>query len=268
MTTKTMSENTTSTSSTSRTLRFAGHELLRLRRDMATIFFSVGLPIFFYLIFGALQSYGQMEINGGNVAAYVMLGMAFYAGVVGAVGAAGASVTDSRSGWGRQLALTPLRPAQLAFANAVSIAVRAGLPIAAVFIAGALTNAKMQPEQWALTFLACVLCSIPFGFYGLAWTLAIPKENTVGIATGSIVILAFAANMFMPLTGALLDIGRFTPMYGAMMLVRWPLAEGGQVAGMGFTYEPMWYAWVSISVWTAIFVGFCLMMRKRDKNRS
>lgn len=195
-------------------------------------------------------------------------GMAFYAGVVGAVGAAGTSVTDSRSGWGRQLALTPLRPAQLAFANAVSIAVRAVLPIAAVFIAGALTNAKMQPEQWALTFLACVLCSIPFGFYGLAWTLAIPKENTVGIATGSIVILAFAANMFMPLTGALLDIGRFTPMYGAMMLVRWPLAEGGQVAGMGFTYEPMWHAWVSISVWTAIFVGFCLMMRKRDKNRS
>ena len=59
MTTKTMSENTTSTSSTSRTLRFAGHELLRLRRDMATIFFSVGLPIFFYLIFGALQAYGQ-----------------------------------------------------------------------------------------------------------------------------------------------------------------------------------------------------------------
>ena len=61
MTTKTMSTTTTSTSSTSRTLRFAGHELLRLRRDMATIFFSVGLPIFFYLIFGALQSYGPVS---------------------------------------------------------------------------------------------------------------------------------------------------------------------------------------------------------------
>ncbi len=256
----------------STTLRFTGHELLRLRRDMTTIFFSVGLPIFFYLIFGALQSYGEQEMNGGNLAAYVMLGMAFYAGVVGAVGAAGSSVTDSRSGWGRQLALTPLRPWQLAFANTVSIAVRAVLPIAAVFIVGALVRAKMQPEQWALTFIACVLCSIPFGFYGLAWTLVVPKENTVAIATGSIVILAFASNVFMPLTGSLLDIGRFTPLYGAMMLVRWPLAEGAQIADSGvmfdLMFEPMWHAWVSISVWTVIFVGFCLIMRQRDKNRS
>ena len=250
------------------TLRFTGHELLRLRRDMTTLFFSIGLPIFFYLIFGALQDYGDQDINGGNLAAFVMLGMAFYAGVVGAVGAAGSAVTDNRSGWGRQLALTPLRPWQLGFANAVSIAVRAVLPIVAVFIVGGLTRAQMQPEQWAVSFLACVLCSIPFGFYGLAWALLVPKENTIGVATGSIVILAFAGNVFMPLSETLLDIGRFTPMYGAMMLVRWPLAEGAQVVGTGLITEPMWHAWVSIAVWTAIFVGFCLMMGKRDKNRS
>ena len=82
----------------STTLKLAGHELLRLRRDMTTLFFSVGLPIFFYLIFGAMQEYGDQEMNGGNVSAFVMLGMAFYAGVVGAVGAAGTSVTDNRSG--------------------------------------------------------------------------------------------------------------------------------------------------------------------------
>ena len=81
------------------TLKFTGHELLRLRRDMTTLFFSIGLPIFFYLIFGALQDYGEQDVNGGNLAAFVMLGMAFYAGVVGAVGAAGSAVTDNRSRW-------------------------------------------------------------------------------------------------------------------------------------------------------------------------
>lgn len=252
----------------STTLKFAGHELLRLRRDMTTLFFSVGLPIFFYLIFGAMQEYGDQEMNGGNVSAFVMLGMAFYAGVVGAVGAAGTSVTDSRSGWGRQLALTPLRPWQLAFANGLSIAVRAVLPIVAVFIVGGLTRTHMQPDQWALSFVACVLCAIPFGFYGLAWTLVVPKENTVSIATASIVILAFAGNVFMPLSGSLLQVGRFTPMYGAMTLVRWPLAEGAQLLDHGFINDPMWYAWVSIAVWTAIFVGVCLLMGKRDKERS
>lgn len=252
----------------STTLKFTWHELLRLRRDMATLFFSVGLPIFFYLIFGALQDYGDQEMNGGNVAAYVMLSMAFYAGVVGAVGAAGTSITDTRTGWARQLALTPLRPWQLTFANAASITVRAVLPIAAVFIAGGLTKAQMQPDQWILSFLLCSLCAIPFGFYGLAWTLLIPKENTASIASTSIVVLAFAGNVFFPLSGTLLDIGRFTPMYGATLLVRWPLAEGAQTSGTDLMYEPMWLAWVSIAVWTAIFVSACLILRKRDKNRS
>lgn len=252
----------------STTLKFAAHELLRLRRDMTTLFFSIGLPIFFYLIFGALQDYGDQEMNGGNVSAFVMLGMAFYAGVVGAVGAAGSAVTDSRSGWGRQLALTPLRPWQLVFATTLSITVRAVLPIAAVFIVGGLTKSHMQVDQWILSFIACALCAIPFGFYGLAWTLLIPKENTVAIATASIVILAFAGNVFMPLSGTLLQVGRFTPMYGAVTLVRWPLAEGAQLLDQGLLFDPMWYAWVSIAVWTAIFVGFCLLMSKRDKGRS
>ena len=252
----------------STTLKFAAHELLRLRRDMTTLFFSIGLPIFCYLIFGALQDYGDQEMNGGNVSAFVMLGMAFYAGVVGAVGAAGSAVTDSRSGWGRQLALTPLRPWQLAFATTLSITLRAVLPIAAVFIVGGLTKSHMQADQWILSFIACALCAIPFGFYGLAWTLLIPKENTVAIATASIVILAFAGNVFMPLSGTLLQVGRFTPMYGAVTLVRWPLAEGAQLLDQGLLFDPMWYAWVSIAVWTAIFVGFCLLMSKRDKGRS
>ena len=250
------------------TLKFTGHELLRLRRDKTTIFFSIVLPIFFYLIFGALQSYGAQQMNGGNVSAYVMLGMALYAGVVGAVGAAGSVVTEDHSGWGRQLALTPLRPWQLAFANTLSITVRAVLPIVAVFITGALTNAEMSVDRWVMSFTACILCAIPFGFYGLAWALVIPKENTVAIATASIVILAFAGNVFTALSDTLLQIGRFTPMYGAITLVRWPLAEGAQLQPTGMIFDPMWYSWANITLWTAVFVTFCLLMRNRDKERN
>lgn len=251
-----------------RTIRFTGHELRRLLHDAPTLFFSTVLPVFFYLIFGAAQDFPDMGINGGNVSAYIMLGMALYAGVVGAVGAASSAVTDNRTGWGRQLALTPLRPWQLIFANTVSITVRSIMPITAVFLVGGLTKAEMQPSQWLWSFITCVLCAIPFGFYGLAWALAIPKENTVALASGSIVILAFAGNMMTPLSGTLLDIGRFTPMYGAGTLVRWPLTEGGQIQATGMVFDPMWYPWVSIAVWTVIFVGLSLLLNRRDKNRN
>ena len=252
------------------TLRYAGHDLKRLRRDLATLFFSIGLPIIFYILFGAMQEYGDIDFNGGNVAAMVMIGMALYAGATGAVGAAGSMVAENRAGWGRQLALTPLRPWQLGIAHFLNIAVRAILPIAAVFITGALTKANMQPDQWALAFLATVVCAIPFGFYGMACAMLIPSENTVSIASSSIVILAFAGNVFMPLKESLLGIGRFTPMYGAQALARWPLSEGAQMINgqQLFIEDPLWYAWVNIAVWIVVFVGACVLLHKRDRNRA
>ena len=41
-----------------------------------------------------------------------------------------------------------------------------------------------------------------------------------------IVIMAFLGNVFTPMSGLLLDIGRFTPLYGYAALARFPLTEG------------------------------------------
>ncbi|WP_306507959.1 ABC transporter permease [Corynebacterium sp.] len=255
---------------TSTTLRYAALDLKRLRRDIPTLFFSVGLPVVFYILFGAMQDYGDVEFNGGNVAALVMIGMALYAGATGAVGAAGAIVAQHRTGWGRQLALTPLRPSQLAWAGFLNIAVRALLPVTAVFVTGALTKASMQPEQWLKSFLLTLACAIPFGIYGMACTMLIPSENTVSIASSSIVILAFAGNVFMPLKESILSIGRFSPMYGAQALARWPLSDGAQMVDGEhlFIDDPLWYACVNIAVWTVVFAGICLLLRQRDKGRA
>jgi len=113
-------------------------------------------------------------------------------------------------------------------------------------------------------------CAIPFGVYGMACAMLIPSENTVSIATSTIVILAFAGNVFMPLKESLLEVGRFTPMYGAQALARWPLSEGAQMINgeRNFIEDPLWYAWVNITIWTVVFVGFCVLLRNRDKNRA
>lgn len=265
-----MSTLTSATPTLGTAFKYAAHDLKRLRRDLPTLFFSIGLPVIFYILFGAMQEYGEIEFNGSNVAALVMIGMALYAGATGAVGAAGSMVAENRAGWGRQLALTPLRASQLGLANVLNIAVRAILPIAAVFITGGLTKATMQPDQWALSFLITAACAIPFGVYGMACAMLIPSENTVSIATSTIVILAFAGNVFMPLKESLLEVGRFTPMYGAQALARWPLSEGAQMINDErlFIEDPLWYAWVNITVWTVVFVGICLLFHNRDKNRA
>ncbi|QFQ02676.1 hypothetical protein CUROG_06600 [Corynebacterium urogenitale] len=256
-------------STATRTLRFALYDLSRLRKDLATLFFSVALPVFFFLLFGAAQEYGDMPLGDGNVSAYVMIGMALYAGITGATAASGSSVVEDQTGWGRQLALTPLSTGQVLFTNLMNIAVRAVLPITAVYITGALTNAFMPAEEWILSFLLTIVAAVPFGFYGMAWALAFPSTNAVSVASTSVVLIAFAANLLMPLTESLLAISRFTPGYGAAALARWPLAEGAQtIQGDDFIiHDPLWLVLVNIGAWTAIFIAICVVLRNRDKER-
>jgi len=255
------------TSTSTRTLRFAAHNLLRLRRNLTPLFFSTILPVFFYLLFGAMMDFGDTPFKGGNFAALEVISMALYGGVAGSVSAAGSAVTDAKTGWARQLALTPMRPHQLLWANLISIGFQALLPITAVFITGAATQATMQPQQWAQSFIACLLVSIPFGFYGLVWAMALPTDNSVAIASTSVVLFLFAANVFTPLTEPLMEWGRFTPLFGPVVLAQWPLAEGMQFLNgdEGIVVHPLWAAWLNFAVWTTIFLTACLLLRTRDK---
>lgn len=257
------------TTATTRTLRFAAYDLRRLLGDWAMLFFSMVLPVVLYLVFGAAMGYGSERVGSGNVKAYVMVGMALYAGITGAVAAAGSVVVEADTGWGRQLALTPLTPGQLLFSNLLTIGVRAVLPVAAVFAVGALTGADMPAGDWALSGVLAAVCAVPFGFYGMVWSQLSPTQTSVSIAGTSVVVLAFLGNMFMPMPETLFLIGRFTPLYGAAALARWPLTDGVQSVsfGDGLVTDPLWWAVVSIVAWALVFVAVVTALRRREKGR-
>lgn len=253
------------------TLVFVGLDLRRMLTDLPTIFFSITLPVIFFLIFGAAMAYGPQPLGntGANMSAYVMVGMALFAGVTGAVAAAGTVVLEHQSGWGRQLALTPLTQAQLLVSNLVGIGIRAVLPVLAVYVTGALTTAEMAADDWLWTFLLTAAMATPFGFYGLAWSLIMPTSASVSLASTSIVVLGFLGNMFTPLPENLLDIGRLTPVYGAVTLARYPIADGSQVTTSDpiLVSDPLWYALLNVATWTIVFILVCVMLRTRDKGR-
>ncbi|WP_151529621.1 MULTISPECIES: ABC transporter permease [Corynebacterium] len=247
--------------------------LLNLRRvltDKAGLFFSVALPVFFYIIFGASQPYGEQPLNHGNVNAYVMIGMAFYAGAVGAVGGAGTTVLEGVSGWNRQLALTPLKQRTLIAAQAAPLALRALLPVVAVYITGAIAGAEMPLKAWVLSGVLCVLVSLPFGLYGTAWAQLLRTNTAVGVASSSLVVLAFAGNVFTPLPESFLPFVRFTPAYGPGALARYPLTEGIQAIAdeSGTISDPLSYALISVVAWTVAFSTLVLLLNRRDKSRA
>lgn len=244
--------------------------LKRAFRDFTNVFFTVVMPVGFYLLFGALQDYSSMpDFAHGNPKAFVMVSMALYGAVIAATAAAGGTVVESRSGWGRQLALTPTTPGHYLTAQVLSLALRCTLPVVAVFIAGALTGATMTASGWVACFFLCIAVSLPFGVYGMAFGELFRSDSAITIASTLIVVFAFAANMFMPLGASMLDFGRFTPLYGANALANYPLTDGVQIISDEPYYhkEALPNALANIAAWTAIFVITFTLLNRRQKGR-
>ena len=124
---------------------YARLDLRRQLRDRVGMFFTVALPAFLFVVFGL----GDDEPFGsGNVAFYVMAGMAAYGAVTATTTVAGSAATEQQTGWGRQTALTPLAPLAFVGIKAAVSMVVAAVPIALIFGIGAATGASGTVSDW------------------------------------------------------------------------------------------------------------------------
>ena len=240
---------------------FALLDLRRRLRDRVEMFFVVALPAFMYVVFG-LGS--DDAVGSGNVAMYVMLSLAAYGAVSATSSIAAAAVLERSQGWGRQLALTPMSP--LAFVGvktAVAMTIAAA-PVAIVLAIGAATGARGTGSDWLLGGVLVWAGSSLFAVYGVAVCAVFRSENAAGIASGLVVVMAFLGNVFVPLSGVMLDIGRFTPLYGYVALARYPLTDGWSANG---THDPLWLPIANVLTWTLIFALMAVRGLRRGQER-
>lgn len=241
-------------------------DLARQLRDVANIAFVVGLPVVMYIIFGSTFGSGGDVAGNGNVKFYVMCAMAAYAGSVATTAIAGSAAVEMLQGWGRQIALTPLRPAGFVTMKVLVALVVALGGVGAVTVAGLLTGAEADtPGVWAATVVIAWLGGAVFALYGLAVAQLFRSESAVSIASASIVLFAFFGNLFVPLSGTVLQIGRWTPMYGYAGLVRYPLLEGESV--LSDHVDPLWALLLNLVVWTLVFGAVAGWSMRRGRRR-
>lgn len=245
-------------------------ELTRVTRDVVTMFFIAILPAFMYVIFGAAQDYGDADVGNGNVAFYVMVGMAAYGAVTATVGVGGMAAVEQMQGWGRQLGLTPISDAQRVVTKAAVGFTVAIIPVALIYLLGWLTGAEAIGRVWTLSAIVVLIGAAVFSFFGLLAGLVFRSEGAVGAASGSLVIFAFLGNLFFPLSGALLDVARFTPLYGYVALARYPLTEGWLAStGPGGPAErdELWLPILNLAAWTVVFVAATILVARRGRAR-
>lgn len=204
------------------TLRFAGHNLF----SVWTILFSIGLPVGMYLMFGNGQAYSLQPLPHGNVAGMILINMAQYSAVV-ITAMAGATIGMERiQGWLRTMALTPLGVGPYVVARALSAVVVTAVALAAVYLVGYFTDAKMDAKAWVISYLMVLALSLLTALLGLFVGLAIGGEQSYGVLGGGLALLGFLSGMFVPLdqlSDFFQTLARYTPLWGMNQLAQLPL---------------------------------------------
>ena len=202
---------------------YARLDLRRQLRDRMGMFFIVGLPTFMYLVFG-LGS--DDPVGSGNVGMYVMISMAAYGAVDRDHQRRRQRGDGAGDGLGPPARPDPDAPAGFVAAKAGGRDDRGGDARRPDLRDRRRHRRPRQLDRLVLAATVVWLGSALFAIYGLAICLVFRGSNAPGIASGMIVVMAFLGNVFTPMGGFMLDLGRLTPLYGYVALARFPLTEG------------------------------------------
>lgn len=243
-------------------------ELLRVLRDPVTLFFTTVMPGFMYVIFGWSSQWGDFPLGLGNVSMSTMVAMAAFGALIATSGVGGWVAVERAQGWGRQLALTPMHDATYIVTKCVVAVLVALVPITVINVLGMIGNAQAPTGAWITSFAITAAGSAIFALFGLALGLALRSEAALAASGGVLSILGFLGNVFVPLSGTMLAIARFTPLYGYVALAKYPITQGQVVAMDGtITHEPLWWSVANVGAWTLILVGVCLLLARRGQGR-
>lgn len=226
-------------------------EVFRHLRNPYTLAFTIAMPVTLYAMFGIGTDYATMSVGNANVSMYVMASMAAFGAATAMASLCSIAASEVGQGWGRQLGLTPLSITGYALVKLVTALCFASLSTAAVFAVGLSTGAAAD-DLWRPLAVAglIVLGSLMFGLFGLGVGLVFNSDTGTALASIAVTFFGFFGNVFMPLNGVMLEIAHFTPMYGFVALVRWPLTDGTLVAGGA---DPLWMVLLNVVGWALIF---------------
>lgn len=229
-----------------------------LRRPMrrSNLIFNLALPAVLYL---ALFRTGPSDaaLPGGNFALWMMVGIAVYGSAAASTSAAASIAMEKASGWMRTMRLTPLSTVGYVLTKIAGAMTMSVLPVGVAGLLGLLTGARGTAAAWVCGLVGAWASSAIFSALGLAIGLALRAEVVIHVPGLVITALAFLGNLFIPLAGTMLTIGRFTPMYGAAAIARWGLTGG---SSFGADHDSLGWAVVSAACWLA---GFALWAARR-----
>lgn len=243
-----------------------GIEAIRQLRNPYTLVFTLVMPVGMYLLFGGAMPYATQSAGNGNIDYYIMVSMGAFGTATAMSSLCSLAASEVRQGWGRQIAMTPLSTTGYVLTKVASAVSFSALSVLLVYIAGLATGAQADAAWMWFTSAALTLgLGLIFGFWGMGVGLLFNSDSAAALASIAITVFGFLGNVFMPLDGVMLQIARFTPMYGMTGIVRWPVTEGQLTNGAS---DPLWALVLNFAVWAAVFFVIAYAGVRRSRRRA
>lgn len=151
-------------------LHYLGLEIRRMFRDRRFVFFTMAIPVVFYLLWSNTfgKDAGTVGDTGLNAKTYLLVSMASFGAVGAALTTTGARLAGERqSGWLRQLQVTPLRPWAVIVVKTLASMFLALPAIILVGLAAILTqHVHLSAGEWAAMVGLMWLGTLPFAALG------------------------------------------------------------------------------------------------------
>ncbi|MFZ0446951.1 MAG: ABC transporter permease [Bacillus sp. (in: firmicutes)] len=233
-------------------------EILRILRNPYYVFWSLFMPIVFYIVFTRIFNSG-LE-NRQEWQAHYLMSMASFSVMGSAIMTLGIRLVEERTqGWSMFMRITPLSDYQYFFAKMVAQTVIHLFSILVIFTAGALINGiSLSISEWFFCGVWLLFGSLPFLALGTIVGLMKRVDTAAGVSNMVYMILALCGGMWMPLDimpNFVQTIGKWLPSYhfgnGA-----WEIVRGG---------NPEWTNFILIIGYLLLFMVISGYIRKRQE---
>ncbi|MGB7818307.1 MAG: ABC transporter permease, partial [Ornithinibacter sp.] len=177
------------------------HEVVSLSRVPITLILSIGLPLLFFVILGALVGNEVVDPSTGvRLVQFLAPGMAAFGIVMATFSFLAVGLSEARTtGVVKRQSGTPV-PRWVLVGGRMGAALVLGLTATALVLVTGVVFYDLQVPQRSLgaLVLTIVLASVCFSALGLAIALALPTtQMTLAVTNGLVIPLAFISDMFM-----------------------------------------------------------------------
>jgi ABC-2 type transport system permease protein len=246
-------------------LRYLVLEIRRMYRDRRFVFFTIAMPVGFYLLWSTIfAKHGDTDPETGlNAKTYLLVSMAAYGALGASLTTTGARLAAERqSGWLRQLQVTPLRPWAVISAKVLASMFLALPAIVVVGLTAVLTqHVHLSPGQWAAIIGAMWVGTLPFAALGTLIGSLVGTDAAQPLTVACYFALSILGGVWMSvsiLPRALRAIAHWTPS-NRFADLGWSIAAG---------HVPPASDALILAGWTVVLGGLAVAAYRRATVRS